>query len=49
MTELATETLESIATRIRTHVVDMCAGPEGGHLGGAFSSADILTALYFSC
>jgi transketolase len=26
----------------------MCAGPEGGHLGGAFSCADVLTALYFS-
>ncbi|WP_066372144.1 transketolase [Herbidospora mongoliensis] len=48
MTQLATETLQSIAARIRSHVVDMCAGPEGGHLGGAFSSADILTALYFS-
>ena len=26
----------------------MCAGPEGGHLGGAFSCADVLAALYFS-
>lgn len=49
----ATQTLEhdtlcAVATRIRTHVVDMCAGPEGGHLGGAFSCADVLAALYFS-
>lgn len=44
----ALDTLETIATRIRSHVVDMCAGPEGGHLGGAFSCADVLTALYFS-
>ncbi|MEY9908347.1 transketolase [Catenulispora sp. MAP12-49] len=44
----ALEHLEAIAARIRSHVVDMCAGPEGGHLGGAFSCADVLTALYFS-
>jgi transketolase len=44
----ALDTLETIATRIRSHVIDMCAGPEGGHLGGAFSCADVLTALYFS-
>ncbi|GLY28390.1 transketolase [Kineosporia sp. NBRC 101731] len=43
-----TSTLYSVAARIRSHVVDMCAGPEGGHLGGAFSSADVLAALYFS-
>lgn len=45
---LEQDTLESIAARIRAHVVDMCAGPEGGHLGGALSCADVLTALYFS-
>jgi transketolase len=44
----AREALASVATRIRSHVVDMCAGPEGGHLGGAFSCAEVLTALYFS-
>lgn len=42
------DTLESIAARIRSHVVDMCAGPEGGHLGGALSCVEVLTALYFS-
>lgn len=44
----AREALEAVAARIRSHVVDMCAGPEGGHLGGAFSSVEVLTALYFS-
>ncbi|MFD8063224.1 transketolase [Streptomyces cyaneofuscatus] len=44
----ARDTLESIASRIRSHVVDMCAGPEGGHLGGAFSCVEALSALYFS-
>lgn len=42
------DTLESVAARIRSHVVDMCASPEGGHLGGAFSSVEVLSALYFS-
>ncbi|MER5766352.1 transketolase [Streptomyces sp. NPDC001985] len=42
------DTLESTAARIRSHIVDMCAGPEGGHLGGAFSCTEVLTALYFS-
>jgi transketolase len=45
---LERDTLDAVATRIRSHVVDMCAGPEGGHLGGAFSCADVLAALYFS-
>lgn len=40
--------LQEAAARIRAHVVDMCAGPEGGHLGGGLSCADILAALYFS-
>ena len=44
----AQDTLEAVATRIRSHVVDMCAGPEGGHLGGALSAVEVLTALYFS-
>lgn len=44
----AHDTLDAVAARIRAHVVDMCAGPEGGHLGGAFSCADVLAALYFS-
>ena len=42
------DTLETVAGRIRSHVVDMCALPEGGHLGGAFSCVEVLTALYFS-
>ncbi|MFY1636533.1 transketolase [Solwaraspora sp. WMMB335] len=42
------ESLAPVAARIRSHVVDMCAGPEGGHLGGALSATEVLTALYFS-
>jgi transketolase len=45
---LERDILDTVAARIRSHVVDMCAGPEGGHLGGAFSCADVLAALYFS-
>jgi transketolase len=40
--------LRGIATQVRRHVVDMCAGPEGGHLGGSLSCTDILVALYFA-
>ena len=48
MSAVATETtLEARALRIREHVVDMCAGPEGAHLGGSMSAVELLTALYF--
>lgn len=36
-----------VADRVREHIVDMCAGPEGGHLGGSLSLVDILITLYF--
>lgn len=42
------DTLEAVVARIRSHIVDMCAGPEGGHLGGSLSCVEVLTALYFS-
>jgi transketolase len=34
--------------RVREHIIDMCAGPEGGHLGGSMSLVEILVALYFA-
>jgi transketolase len=40
--------LEATARRIREHVLEMAAGPEGAHVGGAFSCLEVLTALYFS-
>lgn len=43
-----TDALRARATRIREHIVDMCAGPEGGHLGGSLSLVEVLTALYFA-
>ncbi|MFC4909660.1 transketolase [Actinomadura gamaensis] len=39
--------LAATAHRVREHVVGMCAGPEGGHLGGSMSLVEILTLLYF--
>ncbi len=36
-----------VADRVREHIVTMCAGPEGGHLGGSMSLVEILTTLYF--
>jgi transketolase len=47
-TELDTTELEATARRIREHVIDMAAGPEGAHVGGAFSCIEVLTALYFA-
>lgn len=41
-------TLVERAFRVRRHVVEMAAGPQGAHLGGSLSATDILTALYFS-
>lgn len=42
------EALRWRARRIREHIVDMCAGPEGGHLGGSLSLVEILTVLCFA-
>ncbi|TDD84526.1 transketolase [Actinomadura darangshiensis] len=39
--------LAAAAHRIREHIVRMCGGPEGGHLGGSMSLVEILTVLYF--
>ncbi|MGP4022487.1 transketolase [Actinomadura sp. 3N407] len=39
--------LPEIAHRVREHIVGMCAGPEGGHLGGSMSLVEVLTVLYF--
>lgn len=35
------------ADSMRRQVVQMCFGPEGGHLGGSLSIVDILAVLYF--
>ncbi|MFD5141794.1 transketolase [Streptomyces sp. NPDC058401] len=47
MNEPALGRMEVHAHRIREHVVEMCAGPEGGHLGGSLSAVEILVALFF--
>ncbi|WMX46972.1 transketolase [Streptomyces roseicoloratus] len=39
--------MEVHAHRVREHIVDMCSGPEGGHLGGSLSAVEILVALFF--
>ena len=41
--------VQDMARIIRLHVIDMVGGKEGkvGHLGGSFSCADIMAALYF--
>jgi transketolase len=40
-------TQDGVADRVREHIVDMCASPDGGHLGGSLSLVEILTTLYF--
>ncbi|MGW6534363.1 transketolase [Streptomyces sp. NPDC055051] len=47
MDEPALGRMEAHAHRVREHVVEMCAGPEGGHLGGSLSAVEILVALFF--
>ena len=44
------ESIQALAWKIRDDVLDMTfhAGVEGGHIGGAFSAADILATLYGS-
>jgi transketolase len=39
--------LAASALRVRRHIVDITAGPEGAHIGGALSAVEILTVLYF--
>lgn len=39
--------MEAHAQRVREHVVEMCSGPEGGHLGGSLSAVEILVGLFF--
>jgi transketolase len=39
--------MSDVTSRVREHIVTMCAGPEGGHLGGSMSLVEILTTLYF--
>lgn len=42
------EELTRHADTVRGHIVEMCAGPEGGHLGGSMSLVEILVTLYFA-
>jgi transketolase len=42
------DALDEVAARLRERVLDMCAGPEGGHLGSALSLVELLVALYFA-
>ncbi len=40
--------LRERALRVREMIVEMCANPEGGHLGGSMSLVEILVTLYHS-
>lgn len=41
--------LQKIANRLRLHVLRMIGVGHRGHYGGSFSSAEIMSVLYFSC
>jgi transketolase len=46
-TSAETPELDDVTRAIREHIVNMCGGPSGGHLGGSMSLVEVLTALYF--
>jgi transketolase len=46
-TEALVQQLQQVACKIRLDVLDMVYRRKAGHLGGSFSAADILAALYF--
>ncbi len=39
--------LESIANKLRQHIIEMTCHAQSGHPGGSLSSADIIAVLYF--
>jgi transketolase len=39
--------LREMAQQVRFHVVDMVHHVQSGHIGGSFSAAEVMTALYF--
>jgi transketolase len=45
--EISTAELETIADRLRVHVVEMTYQAGSGHPGGSLSAADLMAALYF--
>lgn len=45
--EARVERLQGIANTMRQNVVDMVYTAQSGHIGGALSAADFVTALYF--
>jgi transketolase len=46
--EMSTAELESMANRLRLHVVEMTYAAGSGHPGGSLSAADFMAALYFN-
>ena len=45
---MSTAELESMANRLRLHVVEMTYAAGSGHPGGSLSAADFMAALYFN-
>ena len=47
MTDRSLAELETIANKLRLHVVEMTYAAKSGHPGGSLSSAELMSALYF--
>jgi transketolase len=47
ISEYSVEDIADIARRARIHILEAVAHAKGGHVGGPFSAADMLAALYF--
>ena len=47
MVERSVSELETIANKLRLHVIEMTYAASSGHPGGSLSSADLMSALYF--
>lgn len=47
LSQYSAEEIADVARRARIHILDAVAHAKGGHVGGPFSAADMLAALYF--
>jgi len=45
---LSNQELDFIAKRVRRNIIKMVTNAKSGHIGGAFSSAEIAISLYFN-
>ena len=49
LSDIEVQKLEKLSKENRLNVVKMVYNAQSGHIGGALSSADIITVLYHMC